>query len=189
MPTIEVLTERVEPVTATTMAAEVFARFEREPDTLVIPVVDGERPLGLIERSDFLMKLSSSLGQSLFGAREVTHVMDPEPAVVEAGVRIDSFSDIILKSGPGALMRGFIVTRGGRYRGVGTAVSLLQAVNDQQRAQNAELAEQTRALSDSRTQALASARAKSQFLAIMSHELRTPMTACWPSPNCCAASP
>ena len=101
--------------------------------------------------------------------------MDTEPAVVDAGVRIDAFCDILIKGGPGSLMRGFIVTRGGRYRGIGTAVSLLQAVNEQQRSQNAELAEQSRALTDSRTQALASARAKSQFLAIMSHELRTPM--------------
>jgi len=153
MPTIEVLTERVEPVTATTMAAEVFARFEREPDTLVIPVVDGDRPIGLIERGDFLMKLAAPLGQSLYGAREVTHVMDPEPAVVEAGVRIDAFSDIILKSGPGALMRGFIVTRNGVYRGVGTAVALLRAVNDIQRQQNRDLTEQVRAASDAEAQA------------------------------------
>ena len=72
-------------------------------------------------------------------------------------------------------MRAFVVTREGRYWGVGTAVSLLQAANDAQRRQNQELAEQARVLTDTRTQALASARAKSQFLAIMSHELRTPM--------------
>ena len=175
MPTIEVLTERVEPVTATTMAAEVFARFEREPDTLVIPVVDGERPIGLIERGDFLMKLAGPLGHSLYGAREVTHVMDPEPAVVEAGVRIDAFSNIILKSGPGALMRGFIVTRNGAYRGVGTAVALLRAVNDSQQQQNHDLAEQVRALSDAKTQAIAAARANSRFMGLMNTELRTPL--------------
>ena len=175
MPTIEVLTERVEPVTATTMAGEIFARFEREPDTLVIPVVDGERPLGLIERADFMMKLAGRLGQSLYGAREVTHVMDDEPAVVEAGVRIDAFSDIILKSGPGALMRGFIVTRNGAYRGVGTAVSLLRAVNAIQRQQNRDLTEQVRALGDAEIQAAANAHAKSQFMGLMSRELRTPM--------------
>lgn len=72
-------------------------------------------------------------------------------------------------------MRGFIVTREGLYHGVGTAVSLLQAVNEIQRRQNSELAEQARILADTRTQALASARAKSQFLTIVSHELRTPM--------------
>ena len=175
MPTIEVLTERVEPVTAAAMASEVFARFEREPDTLVIPVVNGDRPIGLIERGDFLMKLAAPLGQSLYGAREVTHVMDPEPAVVEAGVRIDAFSDIILKSGPGALMRGFIVTRNGVYRGVGTAVALLRAVNDIQRQQNRDLTEQVRAASDAEAQAAAAARAKSRFMGVMSGELRTPM--------------
>ncbi|MGV3577643.1 response regulator [Brevundimonas sp.] len=175
MPTIEVLTERAEAVPPTASAADVFARFQREPDTLVIPVVEDDRPVGLIERNAFLIKIAGPFGHALYANRAVSHVMDPEPAVVDAGVRIDAFCDILLKSGPGSLMRGFIVTRGGRYRGIGTAVSLLQAVNEQQRAQNAELEAQQRALTDSRTQALASARAKSQFLAIMSHELRTPM--------------
>ncbi|KQY93162.1 MULTISPECIES: response regulator [unclassified Brevundimonas] len=175
MPTIEVLTERAEAVSPETPGSAVFSRFEREPDTLVIAVVEGGRPVGLIERNAFLLKIAAPFGHALYAGRPVQHLMDAEPAVVEAGVSIDTFCDILLKSGPGALMRGFIVTRQGRYHGVGTAVSLLRAVNDLQRSQNAELAEQTRVLSDTRNQALASARAKSQFLAIMSHELRTPM--------------
>ena len=175
MPTIEVLTERAEAVSPETPASVVFARFESEPDTLVIPVVEDDRPVGLIERNAFLLKIATPFGHALYARRPISHLMEVEPAVVDAGVNIDAFCDILLKSGPGALMRGFIVTREGRYHGVGTAVSLLQAVNDHQRRQNEELAEQTRVLSDTRTQALASARAKSQFLAIMSHELRTPM--------------
>ena len=175
MPTIEVLTQRTEPVAPSSLASDIFLRFQQEPDTLVIPVVENNVPVGLIERNAFLLKVSSPFGHALYAGRAIIHVMDPEPAVVEAGVRVDAFCDTLLRSGPGALMRGFIVTREGQYHGVGTAVSLLQAVNDQQRRQNEELAEQARVLTDTRTQALTSARAKSQFLAIMSHELRTPM--------------
>lgn len=175
MPTIETLTERAEAISPETPGSDVFARFEREPDTLVIPVVEGDRPVGLIERNAFLLKIAGAFGHALYARRPILHLMDAEPAVVEAGVSIDAFCDTLLKGGPGALMRGFIVTRAGRYHGVGTAVSLLQAVNDRQRQQNAELADQARVLTDTRTQALVAARAKSQFLAIMSHELRTPM--------------
>jgi signal transduction histidine kinase/AmiR/NasT family two-component response regulator len=175
MPTIEVLTERAEAVSPETPGSEVFARFEREPDTLVIAVVEDDRPVGLVERNVFLLKIAGAFGHALYANRPILHVMDPEPAVVEAGVSIDAFCDVLLKGGPAALMRGFIVTREGRYHGVGTAVSLLQAVNDLQRQQNIELAEQARVLTDTRTQALASARDKSRFLTIMSHELRTPM--------------
>jgi signal transduction histidine kinase/CheY-like chemotaxis protein len=175
MPTLEALTERAEAISPQTSGIDVFARFEREPDTLVIPVVENDRPVGLVERNAFLLKFASPLGHAQYASRPVLYVMDPEPAVVEAGVSIDAFCDVLLKGGPAALMRGFIVTREGRYHGVGTAGSLLQAVNELQRQQNLELADQARVLTDTRTQALASARDKSQFLAIMSHELRTPM--------------
>jgi two-component system, sensor histidine kinase len=175
MPTIEVLTQRAEAVSPQTPGINVFSRFEREPDTLVIPVVENGRPVGLVERNAFLLKIASAFGHAQYANRPILHVMDPEPAVVEACVSIDTFCDILLKGGPAALTRGFIVTREGRYHGVGTAGSLLLAVNELQRQQNVELAEQARILADTRTQALAAARSKSQFLTIMSHELRTPM--------------
>jgi signal transduction histidine kinase/CheY-like chemotaxis protein len=175
MPTIETLTERAEAIAPDTPGCEVYARFAASPDTLVIPVVQDGRPVGLIERNDFLFKIAGAFGYAAYANRPAVHVMDKEPAVVEAGVEIDAFCDSLLKGGPGALMRGFIVTRQGRYQGIGTAVSLLRAVNDAQRLRNEELADKARTLSDARLQAVSAARAKADFLAVMSHELRTPM--------------
>ncbi len=175
MPTIEVLTERAEAIAPEMPGSEVFARFAREPDTLVIPVVDNERPVGLIERHDFLMKIAGAFGYAAYANRPAVYVMDPEPAVVEAGVQIDAFCDSLLRGGAGALMRGFIVTRQGRYQGVGTVASLLKAVNDEQRRRNEDLIEQTRTLSDARTQALAAARSRADFLTAVNDELRAPM--------------
>ena len=175
MPTMESLTERVEPVSPDTLGSVVFARFQAEPDTLVIPVVDVDRPIGLVERYAFLLKVAGPFGHAVYARRPVTQVMDEDPAIVDAGVSIETVCDVLLQAGADRLMRGFIVTRAGRYCGIGTAVSLLQATNAVQRDQNRQLAEQALLLSDSRAQALTAARAKSQFLAIMSHELRTPM--------------
>jgi len=175
MPTIETLSEQPEPVGPSTLGCEVFARVEREPDTLVIPVVENDRPLGLVERTTFIQKIAGRFGHALYDLRPITFAMDPEPAVVEGDAEIDAFSEILLRGGPAALLRGFIVTKNGRYHGVGTAATLLRSATDRQRRHEAELANQAAALNDTRAQALIAARAKSQFLAIMSHELRTPM--------------
>lgn len=175
MPTIESLAERPEPVAPTILGSEVLARFEREPNTLVIPVLENGRPVGLIERSAFLEKIAGRLGSALYDNRPISNAMDAEPAVVESDVRIDAFCDIMLKGGPAALLRGFLITKNGRYYGVGTAATLLQAVNNRQREQNRELTAQAALLNDTKAQAVSAARAKSQFLSIMSHELRTPM--------------
>ena len=175
MPTIETLAERPEPVAPTILGSAVLARFEREPDTLVIPVLENGVPVGLVERSAFLEKMASRLGHALYDARPISNAMDSEPAVVEADVRIETFCDVMLKGRPAALLRGFVITRNGRYHGVCTAASLLQAVNNHQREQNREMTAKAAALNDIKAQALSAARAKSRFLGVMSHELRTPM--------------
>lgn len=175
MPTIETLTRRTEPVGPETPGSAIFARFRREPDTLGIPVVQDGRPLGLVERDAFLLKFAGPLGHAQYAKRPVTVMMDTEPAVVEAGVRIDAFSQALLNSGPGAAMRSFIVTRNGAYQGVGTAVTLIQAINDRQGAQIRALTEEARALVDTNAQSLVTARSLSQFMSVLNRELRTPM--------------
>ncbi|KAK0360766.1 hypothetical protein LTR94_026021, partial [Friedmanniomyces endolithicus] len=175
MPIIETLSERAQPVDPSTPGWQVLARFEREPDTLVIPVVENDRPVGLVERTAFLQKIAGRFGHALYDLRPISFAMDVEPAVVEGDVQIDAFCEIMLKGGPAALLRGFVVTQNGRYLGVGTAATLLKAATDRQREHDLQLASQAAILNDTRAQALAAARAKSQFLAIMSHELRTPM--------------
>lgn len=175
MPTIDVLTERSVPVGPDTLGQDVFARFAREPDTLVIAVVDGDRPVGLVERDALLLKFASEHGRTLFARRPISCLMDDEPVVVEASVQLDSFCDAMLAERASNLLRGFIVTDQGRYRGVGAVVSLLQAASARERRRAEEALEQARGLADARAQAQAAARAKSQFLSLISHELRTPM--------------
>lgn len=175
MPTIESIAERATPAGLNTLGHEVYARFQAEPDTLVIPVVEDGRPIGLIERDDFLLKFAGDHGHARYAHRSVEMVMDPEPAVVDAGVHIDAFAGPILNSGPGALLRGFIVTRDGAYWGVGSAVALLRAASEGKDRQIRALAEQEEMRAQEQERALEVARGRNDFLNALNHDLRTPL--------------
>ncbi|MDR3513653.1 MAG: ATP-binding protein [Caulobacteraceae bacterium] len=156
------LAEAVEPVAPETPGSVIYDRFQTDPNLLNIAVADAKgRPIGLIERNAFALKLAGQYGRSLYAGRPVTMLMDPEPSVVDGQVSIEAFTRDSLLKAPSELLHGFIVTRDGRYAGVGSTLSLLQAQNVSIRHHAAE--------------AQAALRAKAEFLAVMSHEIRTPL--------------
>ena len=175
MPTIEALTQRTDPIAVDTPTSEVLTRFESDPSLLALAVVQDQRPVGLVERDTFLLKMASKLGRAQYAHRTVEHLMDREPPVVEAGVKVSAVCDVLLRSDTGALVRGFVVTRQGRYLGVGSCVAILRAMHEQRLTDEKVMAEQSRALANSQAQAQAAAQAKSQFLNILGAELRTPL--------------
>ena len=124
MPRIDVYTETTTPVAPETTAVELLSRFEADADLHHLPVLDGERVVGLIERSALLMRLTVSPAAPLTAAQ----LMDPEPVVVDGAIEARPLCDILLQGGPAAITRGFIVTSGGRYHSVGSAPGLLRAL-------------------------------------------------------------
>lgn len=111
-----------------------YDRFREEPDTLSIPVVDADdRPVGIIERHAFFLRMAAEYGRALYANRPIAVLMDSEPLVVEADVAVDAFTNDSLSFRASDLLRGFIVTDGGRYLGVGSVLNLLQATADTNR--------------------------------------------------------
>jgi signal transduction histidine kinase/ActR/RegA family two-component response regulator len=156
------LAEAVLPVAPETLGSVIYDRFQAEPDLLNIAVADADgRPVGLVERNAFALKMAAQYGRSLYAGRPVTMLMDPSPRIVDGAVSTQAFTRDSLLENPSDLLRGFIVTREGRFAGVGSALSLLQAQNASIRHHAAE--------------AQAALRAKAEFLAVMSHEIRTPL--------------
>lgn len=118
-----------------------YERFREEPDTLIVPVVDADdRPIGLVERNAFFLRMAAEYGRALYANRPISTLMDSQPLVVDADMALAEFTTDSLSYRASDLLRGFIVTEGGRYLGVGTVLGLLQAANETNRRGVAELA-------------------------------------------------
>src|ERR1700753_2950938 len=170
------LAEPVEPVLATTPGAEVYQRFEREPDVLALAVVDSiGRPVGIVERNSFFVRMAAEYGRALYAQRPISLLMNTEPLVVDGHVALMVFTCEVLAERPSELMQGFIVVEQGKYAGIGSALSLLQATSRANRDHALEMTKLADTLRAAEAQAQAALNAKSKFLAVMSHEIRTPL--------------
>src|SRR6185312_103741 len=170
------LAEPAEPVLATAPGAAVYQRFEREPDVMALAVVDeAGRPVGIVERNSFFIRMAAEYGRALYGKRPISMLMNAEPLVVEGDVGLMVFTREVLAERPSELMQGFIVVDEGRYAGIGSALSLLQATSRANRDHALEMTKLADTLKTAEGQAQAALNAKSKFLAVMSHEIRTPL--------------
>ena len=118
-----------------------YERFREEPDTLIVPVVDADqRPIGIVERNAFFLRMAAEYGRALYANRPISTLMDSQPLIVDADTELAEFTTDSLSYRASDLLRGFIVTERDRYLGVGTVLALLQASNETNRRGVAQIA-------------------------------------------------
>ncbi len=125
------IVDPIDPIAPSVSNSVVYDRFLDTSDLMVLAVAgeDG-RVLGLVERHTFNMKMAAVYGRALFGKKPVSRLMDHAPLMVEAATPLRDFTQAMLTERPSELMRGFIVTEGGRYLGVCTSLAVLKAISN-----------------------------------------------------------
>jgi two-component system, cell cycle sensor histidine kinase PleC len=155
-----------------TTSGEVYEWFVAHPAVPAAAVLHSRtgEVLGLINRFIFFANYAKQYVPELFSRKSILKLANRTPLVVDAEVQLADLGATLLLENPDALIECFVVTRRGRYLGVGTGEALLQGKVKLLQAREAQL---SRAL-NAETRANS---AKSDFLALMSHELRTPLNA------------
>lgn len=129
MPTIEVAGSN----------SQVMEMFAAHRDLTSLAVLEDDKPIGLINRNIFLSQMSKPFHRELYDKKSCIAFMDKEPLVVDATMSIEALTFKTVEFGEKALADGFIVTREGRFVGLGNGLQLMGVVAAMQAEKNRQI--------------------------------------------------
>lgn len=117
-------------VNAQTTNDEIAARFIEAPTLHALAVLEGERPVGIINRTRFMNEYSKLYYREVWGRKPCLLHANTEPRLVEREHSVDELIGILTSEDQRYLTDGFIVTDNGRYVGLGTGDQLVRSVTE-----------------------------------------------------------
>ena len=112
--------------------ADVVEMFRKEPTWTALAVLEKDRPIGMVHRDDLLIFLSRPLHPEVYNRKPVASVMNRAAVQIDARARLDQVSRLVTARTAGRPRDDFIVTRNGRYLGMGRTIDLLRHITAQQ---------------------------------------------------------
>ncbi|HMB73762.1 MAG TPA: bifunctional diguanylate cyclase/phosphodiesterase [Gammaproteobacteria bacterium] len=115
-----------------TSVSEVAQLFHDRIDLQTLAVVRDQRPIGVIRRCELLDMLSLPLRKELFGDKPIAELMDKNPLLIEADLKLEQVSRIVTRGYQERLQEQFVITLDGSYLGMGRVIDLLRAITQEQ---------------------------------------------------------
>ena len=117
----------VEPDTHNDAVAQLF---KTHAELHAVAVLEGTRPVALINRQQFLNHYATLFFREVHGRRPCSSFANHAPRVVELDCDVDQLVGILTSQDQRYLNDGFIVTDNGRYIGLGTGDQLVRGVTE-----------------------------------------------------------
>jgi diguanylate cyclase (GGDEF)-like protein len=104
--------------------------FLDNPNLHAVAVLEGDQPVGIINRAAFMNEYSKLYYREVWGRKPCGIHANSEPRLIEREHSVDDLVGILTSQDQRYLSDGFIVTDNGRYVGLGTGDQLVRSVTE-----------------------------------------------------------
>jgi diguanylate cyclase (GGDEF)-like protein len=122
----------VAPVSPEMRVMDVVELFRDTPSCLTIAIVRDGRPVGVIRRDELFALLTKPLHPEIYNRKPISAVMESPTLLVDSQLRLEQASRLLTQKGRARLTEEFVITRDGRYHGMGHTLDLLRLITEQQ---------------------------------------------------------
>lgn len=126
------LLQFIHPLKSDELIKNVVEYLHKNPNVHSIPVIEGNKAVGMILRDNLLELFSTPFGRALNERKLVKETMMNSPVIVEANTQLDEVADLVTTKQDEKLLWHFIITDKGKYVGIGSVRDLLRQITQQQ---------------------------------------------------------
>ena len=116
---------------ATNSNADLLATFLAHPELHAVALVTAdEQPVALVNRHQFMTAVARPFFREIFGRDSCLKMANSSPRILEFDAELDDLLEILTSADQRYLTEGLILTREGRYLGLGTGEQLVRSVTE-----------------------------------------------------------
>ncbi len=130
MGTIALLAKSAITVQYQQKANAVYQLFSDNNDVHAIPVLEGNKPLGMVYRNELMELYSDIYGRALFSKKSALDIMNDKPIMLEHSMPLEQVSALLTARANLAFTHSFIIVEGGVFSGMVSARDLLKSITD-----------------------------------------------------------
>ncbi len=126
----EIVVDSVQ-VSPDALAENLVKMFRADVRLNCVPVVDNDKPLGMVSRAEILNIFSHRFSHELYAQKPIKEFISPSSIIVDVGTDLKSVGQLISEDPQQNLSVDFIVCDEGKYRGVGKVRDLLRSITEE----------------------------------------------------------